>query len=49
MDLRRIIPPLKPSPRQHLLEALRVGLDLHVRQMLKKELDKAERFLGDSL
>ena len=27
------------SPREHLLETLRVGLDLHVRQILKKELD----------
>ena len=26
------------SPRQHLVETLRVGQDLHVRQILKKEL-----------
>ena len=27
------------SPRQHLVETLWVGLDLHVRQILEKELD----------
>ena len=27
------------SPRQHLVETLRVGMDLHIRQILKKELD----------
>ena len=27
------------SPRAHLVEMLRVSLDLHVRQILKKKLD----------